>query len=117
VLEAGVRFDERFRYNFWREETAFLVSVARAGFRVGSSNKAYSYVSKRSAGGIDRRLLAYEVWTVLNDLQLMFRHGAWMRDNGYIGSRAKFVLGNAVNRIRGRLAPVFLRLHWRRRGV
>jgi hypothetical protein len=110
VLERGVRFDEGFRYNFWREETAFMIAAARAGLRVGSSNAAYSFVTGRAAGGIDRRSLGYELWTVLNDVRLMVRHGRWMVAHGYIDSPTMFVLGNAHRRASDRIGPLVRRL-------
>ncbi len=110
VIESGIRYDPGYRYNFWREETDFFIRSARAGHRVGVTSRAYSYIEGRAGGGIDRRGLLYEVWTVLNDIRLMRLHGDWMRRNGYIDSTFVFVVANASARARMRLRPLVRRL-------
>jgi glycosyltransferase involved in cell wall biosynthesis len=96
-----VKFDEGYRGNYWREETDFFVSVARAGHKVVVTNRAYSYQFDKPAGGINRsNRLIYEFWVIRNNLRFMKRHGAWLKAEGHILSRRRFVLDSVSLRLK-----------------
>jgi glycosyltransferase involved in cell wall biosynthesis len=78
-------FDPGYRGNFYREETDFFVSAARAGHRVVVTALAYTYLPERSGGGIDRHSkLTYEYWVLRNNWRFLRKHGAWLVAEGHI---------------------------------
>lgn len=80
-----VSFDVGYRGNFYREETDLMVSAVRAGHRVVVTSLAYTYLRERIGGGTDRkRKLTYEYWVLRNNWRFLRKHGAWLRDAGYI---------------------------------
>lgn len=100
VLDA-VTFDEGYLGNYWREETDFFVSVARAGHKVVVTNRAYSYQFEKPAGGINRsNRLVYECWVVRNNIRFMKRHGSWLKREGHILGRRRFLLESAFQRLK-----------------
>lgn len=96
-----IKFHEGYLGNFWREETDFFVSVARAGYRVVVTNRAYSYQYDKPSGGIAKsNRIAYEYWVMRNDIRFMRRHGAWLKNNGYIAGRGSFLWGSFSRRLK-----------------
>lgn len=84
-----VSFDERYGGNFYREETDFFISAARAGFRLVVTSLAHCYLVERSDGGIERRSrVKYEYWVLRNNWRFLRKHGAWLRRTGAITSVA-----------------------------
>lgn len=84
----SVRFDPRYRGNFWCEETDFAVSAARAGFKVGTTDTTFTFSTVRHGGGAhSRSRLAYEYWTLRNYWQYLTKHESWLRERGLITSR------------------------------
>lgn len=99
-----IGFDEGYLGNYWREETDFFVSAARAGHKVVVTNRAYSYQFEKPAGGIGRsNRLAYEYWVLRNNIRFMRRHGSWLKREGHIEGSWNFILGSASLR----LVPLF----------
>lgn len=108
---AEVQFNEGYRGNFWREETDFFVSVARAGHKVVVTSRAYSYQHEKPAGGIVRsNRLLYEYWVARNDLRFMARHGAWLTQQGEIQGVARFLWSSMIRRVKPRLVHLVQRL-------
>lgn len=104
---ASVKFDEGYLGNFWREETDFFVSVARAGHKVVVTDRAYSYQYDKPSGGIVRsNRLAYEYWVARNDIRFMRRHGSWLKDHDYIDGIWPFLW----NSLLGRVKPVIFQI-------
>jgi glycosyltransferase involved in cell wall biosynthesis len=95
-------FNEGLRGNYWRDETDFAVSVARAGGRVVVTNTTYSYMRAHSRiGGIDRAsALKYEWYVLRNEVIFLRRHGSWLREKGYISGSTSFLLNTLLHRIR-----------------
>jgi glycosyltransferase involved in cell wall biosynthesis len=103
-------FNEGLRGNYWRDETDFGVSVARAGGRVVVTNTTYSYMRARPrVGGIDRAsTLKYEWFVLRNEALFLRRHGSWLLEKGYISRRPTFFLHTLWDRFR-RLSVGFIR--------
>lgn len=106
-----IRFNEGYRGNYWREETDFFVSVARAGRKVVATNLAYSFQYNKPAGGIDRdKRLIYEFWVAKNDMRFMRRHGRWLQRQGHIKSIYEFLLTSMMRRLRPRVRNLVRKL-------
>lgn len=96
-----VSFDEGYSGNFYREETDFFVSAARAGFRVTVTSLAYSYIEKRSGGGIERgSKVEYEYWVLCNNWRFLRKHGEWLTRAGVITGATKHQLALCGRRMR-----------------
>ncbi|CDQ46941.1 glycosyltransferase family 2 protein [Mycolicibacterium neoaurum] len=114
---AGLFFDESYRGNFYREDSDFIVRVARAGMNTVVAGNAYTYSDDRRAGGGIRRdtlnlRLRYEYWAVRNTVRFLLRHGTWLSKEGYgwphalfmqfAIKRAGLLLGGRVGTLLGR---------------
>jgi GT2 family glycosyltransferase len=110
-----VEFDHGYAGNYYREDTDFLVSAARAGHRVVATARAYTYLQERVGGGVDRkRKMAYEYWVLRNNWRFLRKHGEWLRESGYIRGSAREQLALAVRRSRPLLRAAMKRLVRRR---
>jgi glycosyltransferase involved in cell wall biosynthesis len=99
---ARVSYHDGFPVNGYREETDFFVQAARAGFRCVLTGETYCYQLDTWDGGQHHSSpLRYELWAVRNNWRFLRRHGAWLREQGYITSPARAQLGFAVARARG----------------
>jgi GT2 family glycosyltransferase len=108
VLDTGLRYDEGFRGNGWREETDFFVRAARAGFVCVNTPQTFSYQVHQWGGGQRRGRLAYEWWTQRNNWRFLRRHGRWLEERGLVRggpvvvglrffvSRVRVVVGGTV---------------------
>lgn len=90
-------YDRRYRGNAWREETAFFLSAAQAGFRCVLTPDTYSYQVRQWGGGQRRNRVAYEFWVAWNNWLFLRAHGTFLRRAGYIRSavteQAAFLAG------------------------
>lgn len=94
-----VRFYDGFPVNGYREETDFFVQAARAGFRCLLTGATYCYQLDTWDGGQHHSSpLRYEYWALRNNWRFLRRHGAWLREQGYIAGPARAQLGFAVGR-------------------
>jgi glycosyltransferase involved in cell wall biosynthesis len=99
---ARVSYYDGFPVNGYREETDFFVQAARAGFRCVLTGATYCYQLDTWDGGQHHSSpLRYELWAVRNNWRFLRRHGAWLREQGYIASPARAQLGFAAGRARG----------------
>ena len=87
VFDAGVRFDEGYRGNAYREETDFFVEAVRRGFTSILTPRTVNYQIRVWRGGQHTtRTRVYEFWTIYNNWRFLARHGRWLRRQGMIGS-------------------------------
>jgi glycosyltransferase involved in cell wall biosynthesis len=94
-----ISFDRGYRGNYYREDTDFLVSAARAGHRVVVTSLAYTFLRKRVAGGVDRRRkLVYEYWVLRNNWRFLRKHGRWLREAGHIRGTVREQVALVVRR-------------------
>ncbi len=102
ALAAGLRFDEGYRGNAYREETDFFVRAARAGARCLLTPRTFFWEPGRWSGGQSRPRLAAELWTVRNNGRFLRRHGDWLVAHGHIrspaGEQVRFV-GRRLRRL------------------
>jgi len=96
-----VHFYDGFPVNGYREETDFFVQAARAGFRCVLTGETYCYQLDTWDGGQHHSSpLRYELWAVRNNWRFLRRHGAWLREQGYIAGPARAQLAFAMRRAR-----------------
>ena len=106
-----VHFDEGYRINFYREDTDFMVSSARAGHRVVVTSGAYTYLRQRVGGGVERRSrLRYEYWALRNNWRFLRKHGRWLRERGDLRGPVREQIAFAVRRARPLLRSAGRRL-------
>jgi len=102
-----VRYHDGFAVNGYREETDFFVQAARAGYRCVLTGATYCYQLDTWDGGQHHSSpLRYELWAVRNNWRFLRRHGAWLREQGYIASPAGAQLAFTLGRVRSVLAGV-----------
>lgn len=102
-----VSFDEELRGNAYREETAFFVAAARAGFRCLLTPNTACWQNGQYGGGARSGRLHYEYWVARNNWRFLQRHGGWLSERGYISgplrSQASFMLGRVRTVVGGYL--------------
>jgi glycosyltransferase involved in cell wall biosynthesis len=87
VIDAGIRFDEGYRGNAYREETTFFVDAVRRGFTAILTPRTVNYQVGAWHGGVHTtRYLVYEFWTIRNNWRFLARHGRWLQRHGLMGS-------------------------------
>jgi glycosyltransferase involved in cell wall biosynthesis len=85
VVDAGVRFDQGYRGNAYREETAFFVEAVRRGFTAILTPRTVAYQVGAWQGGAHRtRYIVYEFWTIRNNWRFLAKHGRWLQREGLI---------------------------------
>lgn len=89
VFDAGVRFDDGYRGNGFREETDFFISAMRAGFKVVYTPATFSYQLRRWTGGQMMGRARYESWVVRNNHRFLKLHGAWLEERGLVEDAAR----------------------------
>lgn len=90
VVFDEVVYGDNTKGNYYREETDFFVSAARAGHRVVVTANAYTYRQFQATGGVDRgSRLKYEYWVLRNNWAFLRRHGAWLHKQGLLRSPAR----------------------------
>ncbi len=95
-----VRFDERYRGNAWREETAFFVEAARRGFDCLLTDATAAYQLDQYEGGARVPRLSYEYWVLRNNWRFLGRHGSWLTEHGYLRSPSIAQLELLAGRVR-----------------
>lgn len=109
VLVSGLRYDETYPENAYREETDFFVRAARGGFVCVHTPDTYQYQRGQWGGGARRHRLKYEYWVQRNNVKFMRRHGAWLHEQGltgppvttalrFLGWRATYTVSGTVQR-------------------
>jgi glycosyltransferase involved in cell wall biosynthesis len=101
VVDAGVRFDEGYRGNAYREETDFFVHALRSGFTSILTPRTLSYQVRGWQGGVHTtRHLIYEYWAIRNTWRFLARHGRWLHRQGLIDGSVRTGLRFMAKRIR-----------------
>jgi glycosyltransferase involved in cell wall biosynthesis len=87
VIDAGVRFDEGYRGNAYREETTFFVEAVRRGFTCILTPRTVNYQAGAWQGGVHTTsYLVYEYWTIRNNWRFLARHGRWLHRHGLMAN-------------------------------
>ena len=96
-----VAYDESYTGNMFREETAFFVSAAEAGFRCVLTPSTYSLSRQIYGGGAhSMSRLKYEFSALHNNHRFLRRHADYLRREGYVRSIALSELVFAWDRVR-----------------
>lgn len=100
VVDAGVRFDETYGGNAYREETTFFCDAVRRGFVAILTPRTVSYQVGAWQGGVHTtRYLVYELWAIRNNWRFLARHGRWLHREGLMPNPllagTQFMLGRA----------------------
>jgi glycosyltransferase involved in cell wall biosynthesis len=83
VVDAGIRFDEGYRGNAYREETAFFCEAVRHGFTSILTPRTFNYQTSGWRGGVHTTsYIRYEFWTIVNTWRFLARHGRWLHREG-----------------------------------
>lgn len=97
-----VGFDERYRVNFWREESDFQLAVQTAGYTLGSCPHAvcYNYVIADDRGGVHATAgLRRATWVIINNWNFIRKHRAFISQHFEVGNLAGYFLWFVVRRI------------------
>lgn len=102
-LFRAVRFDERYKVNFWREETDHQFAVQEAGYALWSCPHAicYNYMIKNDRGGARTAVGFRRVrWMIINNWRFVKKHRAFIAEHCAIGNPyvyiALFALKKAI---------------------
>lgn len=102
-----VAFDDGYRGNEFREETAFFIEAARSGCRCILSPRTFAYQTHQWPGGARLSRPVYEYWTARNNWRFLRLHGRWLQERGFISSplryQLRFVSARAYKALSGRL--------------
>jgi GT2 family glycosyltransferase len=96
-----VGFDERYKVNFWREETDFQVSAQELGYKLGTCTHAvcFNYMTPNDRSGSHaaagwRRTR----WVIINNWRFIRKHEAFISAHFDIGSPYSYITRFAVRR-------------------
>jgi GT2 family glycosyltransferase len=113
----SVRFDERYKVNFWREETDFQFSAQEAGYRLMSCPHAicYNYMIENDRSGVHTTVgLRRTKWIIINNWHFINKHHQFIAGNFEIGNRfiyiTRFVAIKLTNEV---IIPTLVK--WKRR--
>lgn len=88
-----IRYDERYKVNFWREETDFQFSAQEFGYKLVSCPHAicFNYMIENDRGGVYarigwRRLL----WVSINNWRFLKKHRDFISRNFSVGNHVVF---------------------------
>jgi GT2 family glycosyltransferase len=96
-----VRYDERFRVNFWREETDFQLSARERGYRLACCPHAicFNFQSPSDRGGVHAAIgFRREKWVVINNWLFIKKHEQFIADNFDIGIKRIHIVKFAIGR-------------------
>lgn len=94
-----VHFDERYKVNFWREETDFQFSAQEAGYVLASCPHAicFNYMIENDRSGVHAAVgLRRTKWIVINNWRFINKHKEFIAKNFVIGNRFIYILRFAV---------------------
>lgn len=89
-----VPFDERYKVNFWREETDFQFSLQEAGYTLGSCPHAicFNYVITDDTGGVHSSgSLKRARWILINNWIFVNKHEAFIKKHFIIWSKYTYI--------------------------
>ena len=88
-----VRYDERYKVNFWREESDFQLSVQELGYKLVSCPHAicFNYMLENDRGGVYARVgLRRLLWVSINNWRFVKRHQDFISRYFAIGNPVVF---------------------------
>ena len=97
-----VRYDERFRINFWREETDFQLSARERGYTLVCCPHAicFNFQITNDRGGVHAATgLKREKWVIINNWLFIKKHQDFIEENFNIGNRGFYIARFAVGRV------------------
>lgn len=97
-----VRYDERYRVNFWREETDFQLSARERGYKLACCPHAISFNFEigNDRGGAHAAIgLRREKWVIINNWRFVKKHESFIRENFDIGNKRLFIAKFALGRV------------------
>ncbi len=102
TLFREVRYDERYRVNFWREETDFQLSVRERGYSLACCPHAicFNFQSPSDRGGVHAAIgVRREKWVVINNWRFIKKHERFIQDNFDLGNTRVAIVKFALGRI------------------
>jgi GT2 family glycosyltransferase len=90
-----VRYDERYRVNFWREETDFQLSARERGYTLACCPHAvcFNFYISNDRGGVHAATgLRREKWVVINNWLFVKKHESFIRDNFDTGDIRTYIV-------------------------
>jgi glycosyltransferase involved in cell wall biosynthesis len=102
ALFREVRYDERYRVNFWREETDFQLSARERGYKLACCPHAicFNFVIANDRGGVhSASRLRREKWVILNNWLFVKKHEDFIKENFNIGNKRVYIARFAVDRV------------------
>lgn len=90
-----IQFDERYKVNFWREETDFQFSIQEHGYKLGACSHAvcYNYVIKDDKGGVHSSSgLTRAKWILINNWVFINKHETFIKENFLVKSKYMYIL-------------------------
>jgi GT2 family glycosyltransferase len=90
-----VHFDERYKVNFWREETDFQFSAQEAGYKLMSCPHAicYNYVIENDRSGVHAAIgLKRARWIIINNWRFINKHRKFIAQHFDIGNRYAYII-------------------------
>jgi len=97
-----VRFDERYKVNFWREETDQQLSLQEAGYKLFSCPHAicYNYMIKNDRGGARTAIGWHRVrWMIINNWRFIKKHQVFIAQHFEIGNPHIYIAKFTVKKI------------------
>ena len=98
----NVRYDERYRVNFWREETDFQLSARERGYKLACCPHAisFNFEIQNDRGGAHAAIgLRREKWVIINNWLFLKKHEDFIRGNFRVGNKRLFIVKFAIGRI------------------
>ncbi len=90
----AIPFDERYKVNFWREETDFQLSAQEAGYTLGCCPHAVSFncMINVDRGGAHAAVgLRRTKWVIINNWRFVTKHRTFLRDHFDIGNEYLYI--------------------------
>ena len=90
----NIPFDERFKVNFWREETDFQFSLQEAGYTLGSCPHAicFNYVITDDIGGVHGSgSFKRAKWILINNWLFINKHETFIKENFDVRSKYSYI--------------------------
>jgi GT2 family glycosyltransferase len=112
-----IGFDERYRVNFWREETDFQFAAQEAGLRLASCPHAicFNYVIENDRSGSHSAIgLKRVMWMIINNWRFIRKYHSFIAENFMIGNRYFYIARFSVERLGHEVALPLLG-RWKRR--
>ncbi len=88
-----VRYDERYKVNFWREESDFQLSAQELGYKLVSCPHAicFNYMLENDRGGVYSRIGWRRLfWVAVNNWRFVKKHGDYISRNFAVGNHVVF---------------------------